>query len=93
MKQLGVAFRMYAHDYGADSPYSIPYAEKLYPHYITDAQVGVTDFLNPPFPHWRSLPAIALVNDSAFVTAVGIDGGYESIFLRQIIAYGQPQDP
>ena len=27
MKQLGVAFRMYAHDYGDDSPYSIPYAE------------------------------------------------------------------
>ena len=41
MKQLGVAFRMYAHDYGDDSPYSIPYAEKLYPHYISDERVLV----------------------------------------------------
>jgi D-sedoheptulose 7-phosphate isomerase len=58
----------------------------------TDAQDVVTDFLNPPFPHWRPLPAIALVNDTAIVTAVGNDVGYESVFLRQVIAYGQPQD-
>ena len=35
---LGVN-RMYAHDYGDDSPYSISYAEKLYPHYISDELV------------------------------------------------------
>jgi len=44
MKQLGVAFRMYAHDYGDDSPYSIPYAEKLYPHYISDERVLVCPY-------------------------------------------------
>jgi|GEM_PF-392383 len=44
MKQLGVAFRMYAHDYGDDSPYGISYAEKLYPHYISDERVLVCPY-------------------------------------------------
>ena len=52
MKQLGVAFRMYAHDNGDDSPYSIPYAEKLYPHYISDERVLVC----PYFAKWSELP-------------------------------------
>ncbi len=44
MKQLGVAFRMYAHDYGDDSPYSLHYPWKLYPHYISDEQVLVCPY-------------------------------------------------
>src|SRR5689334_24324005 len=35
----------------------------------TDAQDLVTDLLNPPYAHWRPLPAIALTNDIAVVTA------------------------
>ncbi|MFA0754928.1 MAG: hypothetical protein YPKNTGVA_000422 [Candidatus Fervidibacter sp.] len=44
MKQLGIAFKMYAHDYGDDSPYAITYAEKLYPHYISDERVLVCPY-------------------------------------------------
>lgn len=58
----------------------------------TDAQDLVTDLLNPPFPHWRPLPAIALTSDIAVITAVGNDVGFDNIFARQIIAVGQPGD-
>src|SRR6516165_6681354 len=37
----------------------------------TDAQDMVTELLNPPFPNWLPLPAIALTNDIAVITAVG----------------------
>src|SRR6516225_8090772 len=33
----------------------------------TDAQDLVTELLNPPFPEWPALPAIALPNDIAVV--------------------------
>ncbi|GER82712.1 MAG: SIS domain-containing protein [Thermogemmatispora sp.] len=58
----------------------------------TDAQDLVTDLLHPPVAHWRPLPAIALTNDIAVVTAVGNDVGFENIFTRQIIAFGRPGD-
>jgi D-sedoheptulose 7-phosphate isomerase len=58
----------------------------------TDAQDLVTDLLHPPCAHWRPLPAIALTNDIAVVTAVGNDVGFENIFTRQIIAFGRPGD-
>ncbi len=58
----------------------------------TDAQDLVTELLNPPFPHWRPLPAIALTNDIAVVTAVGNDVGFENVFARQVIAYGRKGD-
>jgi len=58
----------------------------------TDAQDLVTELINPPFPHWSSLPAIALTNDIAVVTAVGNDVGFENIFARQVIAYGRRGD-
>ena len=58
----------------------------------TDAQDMVTDLLNPPFAHWKPLPAIALTNDIAVVTAVGNDVGFDNIFLRQIIAFGRKGD-
>jgi D-sedoheptulose 7-phosphate isomerase len=58
----------------------------------TDAQDLVTELLHPPFPGWSPLPAIALTNDIAVVTAVGNDVGYTNVFARQVIAFGRPGD-
>ncbi len=58
----------------------------------TDAQDVVTELLNPPFPNWASLPAIALTNDIAVVTAVGNDVGFDNVFARQVIAFGRRGD-
>lgn len=58
----------------------------------TDAQDLVADLLTPPFPHWMPLPAIALTNDIAVVTAVGNDVGFDNIYARQVIAFGRPGD-
>jgi D-sedoheptulose 7-phosphate isomerase len=58
----------------------------------TDAQDMVTELLNPPFSHWSPLPAIALTNDIAVVTAVGNDVGFNNVFSRQVIAYGHRGD-
>ena len=58
----------------------------------TDAQDMVTELLNPPFPNWLPLPAIALTNDIAVITAVGNDVGFDNVFARQIIAYGRRGD-
>src|SRR5258706_11293126 len=53
----------------------------------TDAQDLVTELLNPPFPDWLSLPAIALTNDIAVVTAVANDFGFDNVFSPPGIAY------
>ena len=58
----------------------------------TDAQDLVAELLNPPFPNWSPLPAIALTNDIAVVTAVGNDVGFDNVFARQVIAYGRRGD-
>ena len=58
----------------------------------TDAQDLVAELLNPPFAGWSPLPAIALTNDIAVVTAVGNDVGFDNIFARQVIAYGRRGD-
>lgn len=58
----------------------------------TDAQDIVADLLNPPFPGWKSLPAMVLPNDIAVITAVANDVGFDNIFTRQIIAFGKPGD-
>jgi D-sedoheptulose 7-phosphate isomerase len=58
----------------------------------TDAQDLVADLLIPPFSDWPPLPAIALTNDIAVVTAVANDVGFENIYVRQVIAYGRPGD-
>lgn len=58
----------------------------------TDAQDLVTDLMMPPNPSWQPLPAIALVNDPAVITAVGNDVGFENVFARQVIAYGRAGD-
>lgn len=58
----------------------------------TDAQDMVAELLSPPFPDWPPLPAIALTNDIAVITAVANDVGFNNVFARQIIAYGQRGD-
>ncbi len=58
----------------------------------TDAQDLVTDLLNPPFPGWSPLPAIALTNDVAVVTAVANDVGFDNVYARQVIAFGREGD-
>lgn len=58
----------------------------------TDAHDIVTELLNPHDPSWPALPAIALTNDIAVITAVGNDVGFNNIFTRQIIAFGRPGD-
>ncbi|GAC1567172.1 MAG: SIS domain-containing protein [Ktedonobacteraceae bacterium] len=58
----------------------------------TDAQDLVAELLTPPFPGWTPLPAIALTNDIAVVTAVGNDVGFDNIYGRQVIAFGRPGD-
>lgn len=58
----------------------------------TDAQDLVADLLEPPGLDWFSLPAIALTDDIAVVTAVGNDVGFDNVYARQIIALGKPGD-
>ncbi len=58
----------------------------------TDAQDLVTELINPPFPDWPPLPAIALTNDIAVITGVGNDVGIENIYSRQVIALGRRGD-
>jgi D-sedoheptulose 7-phosphate isomerase len=58
----------------------------------TDAQDLVAELVNPPFPDWQSLSAIALTNDIAVITAVGNDVGFDNVFARQIIAFGRSGD-
>lgn len=58
----------------------------------TDAQDMVAELLTPPYPGWKPLPAIALTNDIAVVTAVGNDVGFDNIFTRQVIAFGRSGD-
>lgn len=58
----------------------------------TDAQDAASDCMAPPVSGWRPLPALALVNDTAVVTAVANDVGFENVFLRQVIAFGESGD-
>ncbi len=58
----------------------------------TDAQDLVADLSAPPWPDCRPLPAIALTNDIAVVTAVGNDVGFDNVCARQVIAFGRAGD-
>ena len=58
----------------------------------TDAQDVVADLMAPPRRGWRALPAVALTNDVAVITAVGNDVGFANVFKRQIIAFGRRGD-
>lgn len=55
-----------------------------------DAQQVATTFLHPP--HGRPIPALALTNDVALVTALGNDVGFELVFARQLAAIGDSGD-
>jgi len=57
----------------------------------TDAQQLATLFLNPG-PGTRPLPAFALGNDTAVLTALANDIGVEVVFARQIAAVGTSAD-
>lgn len=57
----------------------------------TDAQDMAADFLNPS-QGYLSLPAHHLTSDSSILTAVGNDVGFDNIFVRQVIAFGRPND-
>jgi D-sedoheptulose 7-phosphate isomerase len=56
----------------------------------TDAQDVVQLFLHPP--HGRALPAVALTNDVATVTALANDVGFDIVFARQLAAFARPGD-
>ncbi|HZG69272.1 MAG TPA: SIS domain-containing protein [Herpetosiphonaceae bacterium] len=58
----------------------------------TDAQDLVADLLHPPWPDCAPVPAVALTGDVAVITAVGNDVGFDNVFARQVIAFGQPGD-
>ncbi len=57
----------------------------------TDAMDVVADFHDPPGP-WPARPALDLTEDAAILTAIANDVGVESIFARQVIAYGRAGD-
>jgi len=44
MKQIGVALKMYLHDWGSDSPYDVNYLDKLFPNYINDERLLVCPY-------------------------------------------------
>ena len=56
----------------------------------TDAQALAQLFLHPPLG--EPLPAFALTNDMAVVTALANDVGFDVVFTRQIAAFGRPGD-
>ena len=58
----------------------------------TDVHDLVNDLVHPALATARPLPAVSLTHDIAVVTAVGNDVGFENIFARQLIAFGQPGD-
>ncbi|MGH2773786.1 MAG: SIS domain-containing protein, partial [Actinomycetota bacterium] len=57
----------------------------------TDAQDFATDLMLPP-TGMKPVPALSLTNEEAVVTAVANDVGFDNVFARQIIAYGEPED-
>jgi len=56
----------------------------------TDAAAVASMFRQPPFG--RPLPARSLAADTAVITALGNDVGFELVFSRQLIAFAQPID-
>ncbi len=58
----------------------------------TDARDLAGDLSAPPRPEWRPVAALDLTRDTGVVTAVANDVGFESVFVRQVIAYGEPGD-
>ena len=56
----------------------------------TDATTLAALFAHPPTG--RRLPAQCLADDTAVLTALANDVGYELVFSRQLIAHGRPGD-
>ena len=57
-----------------------------------DAAHVAVEFAHPVTAGRPALPAISLVADVAFLSAVGNDVGFEHIFVRQLIALGRKGD-
>lgn len=58
----------------------------------TDAMDLVADLVEPVDPERTPFPALDLTRDAGVVTAVGNDVGFESVFVRQLIAHGREGD-
>lgn len=58
----------------------------------TDAQHLAAEFLGRYLRERRPLPAVALADNTAAVTAIANDYGYERVFSRQLEALAQPGD-
>ncbi|HEY7628788.1 MAG TPA: SIS domain-containing protein [Ilumatobacteraceae bacterium] len=56
----------------------------------TDAECVASLFTGPPWGH--PLPARALVDDSAVLTAISNDVSFDLVFSRQLIAHGKAGD-
>ena len=56
----------------------------------TDASLLAALFADPP--RGRALPARCLDDDTAVLTALGNDVGFDLVFSRQLIAHGAPGD-
>jgi D-sedoheptulose 7-phosphate isomerase len=54
----------------------------------TDADDAASDCMMPPVAGWRALPAVSLLGESATVTALTNDVGFEHVFSRQVAALG-----
>lgn len=56
----------------------------------SDAQAVAQLFCAPA--RGRPLPALALTNDTAAITALANDVGFEVVFARQVAAFARPED-
>lgn len=57
-----------------------------------DAQHVAVEFLHPIVEKRRRLPAVALVNDTAWMTAIGNDTDFTRVFVEQVEATARPED-
>ena len=58
----------------------------------TDAMDAAADFRHPPAAGWSPRPVLDLTEDTAILTALGNDIGFENVFARQVIAHGRAGD-
>jgi D-sedoheptulose 7-phosphate isomerase len=57
-----------------------------------DAQHVAVEFIHPIIEKRKPLPAIALTNDLATLTAIGNDADFSHVFVDQLKLLGQPGD-
>lgn len=58
----------------------------------TDAQHLAAELVGRFLTERRALPALALTADTAILTALGNDYGYDTVFVRQVEAHGRAGD-